>query len=91
MLFDMDGTLFDSEPLSDVSLAELAGKLGGTVSPRTRHRVVGRNLRDTARIDTVVCGDEVTYPKPDPEGSADRAAGRPDRPTHPEGPRPARG
>nr|WP_269128768.1 HAD family phosphatase [Nonomuraea sp. K271] len=147
-MFDMDGTLFDSEPLWDVSLAELAGKLGGTLSPRTRHRVVGRNLRDTARIvqedlgvdadagessawllertrqlfalgvpwrpaapavvqsvrrhgiptalvtsshrvlvdevlaqldpgmfDTVVCGDEVTYPKPDPEAYL-TAAGR---------------
>ncbi|MEO3789620.1 hypothetical protein ABGB14_05375 [Nonomuraea sp. B10E15] len=30
-LFDMDGTLFDSEPLWDVSLADLAEKLGGTL------------------------------------------------------------
>ncbi|MEV5895113.1 HAD family hydrolase [Nonomuraea fuscirosea] len=139
-LFDMDGTLFDSEPLWDVSLADFAERLGGTLSAEIRRRVVGSNLRETARIvqedlgvaadveesaawllertrrlfalgvpwrpgaqdvvrsvrgrgvptalvtsshrvlvdevlaqldpgmfDTVVCGDEVTRPKPDPE------------------------
>ncbi|MEU8403709.1 HAD family phosphatase [Nonomuraea sp. NPDC048892] len=147
-LFDMDGTLFDSEPLWDVSLAGFAETLGGTLAAETRRRVVGSNLRDTARIvhdslgvaadveesaawllertrqlfalgvpwrpgaqavvrsvrergiptalvtsshrvlvdevlaqldpgmfDTVVCGDEVTRPKPDPESyltAADR-------------------
>lgn len=50
VLFDMDGTLFDSERLWDVSLADLAGKLGGTLSSEARRRVVGGNLRDTARI-----------------------------------------
>ncbi|GAA3587572.1 HAD family phosphatase [Nonomuraea rosea] len=50
VLFDMDGTLFDSEPLWDVSLAGLAEMLGGTLSSETRRRVVGGNLRDTARI-----------------------------------------
>ncbi|MCK2215343.1 HAD family phosphatase [Actinomadura sp. ATCC 31491] len=49
-LFDMDGTLFDSEPLWDVSLADLAAMLGGRLSAETRRRVVGGNLRDTARI-----------------------------------------
>lgn len=49
-LFDMDGTLFDSEPLWDVSLADLAEMLGGTLSIETRRRVIGGNLRDTARI-----------------------------------------
>ncbi|TYB66612.1 HAD family phosphatase [Nonomuraea sp. PA05] len=49
-LFDMDGTLFDSEPLWDVSLADLAETLGGTLPAETRRRVVGGNLRDTTRI-----------------------------------------
>ncbi|MFG1699556.1 HAD family hydrolase [Nonomuraea sp. NPDC049309] len=50
VLFDMDGTLFDSEPLWDVSLADLAEKLGGRLRPEIRRRVVGCNLRDSAQL-----------------------------------------
>jgi HAD superfamily hydrolase (TIGR01509 family) len=50
VLFDMDGTLFDSEPLWDISLADLAEMLGGTLPLETRRRVIGGNLRNTARI-----------------------------------------
>ncbi|QDP98527.1 HAD family phosphatase [Microlunatus elymi] len=46
----MDGTLFDSERLWDVSLDELAIMLGGTLSGRTRRQVVGGDLLDTVRI-----------------------------------------
>ncbi|MFB9475297.1 HAD family hydrolase [Nonomuraea salmonea] len=50
VLFDMDGTLFDSEPLWDVSLAGLAARLGGELRPEIRRQVVGKNLRDTAQL-----------------------------------------
>ncbi|WP_051802408.1 HAD family hydrolase [Actinocatenispora sera] len=50
MLFDMDGTLFDSERIWDVSLADLAHRLGGELSAAARQRVVGTNLLHTVRI-----------------------------------------
>jgi HAD superfamily hydrolase (TIGR01509 family) len=45
--FDMDGTLFDSEKLWTVSLAELAARLGGRISPATRAAMVGTNVAET--------------------------------------------
>ncbi|SDT36940.1 HAD family hydrolase [Microlunatus soli] len=62
VLFDMDGTLFDSERLWDVSLEELATGLGGTLSPAARLAVVGSNLIDTVRMvhaDVGVDGDHL--------------------------------
>jgi HAD superfamily hydrolase (TIGR01509 family) len=50
VLFDMDGTLFDSERIWDVSLAELARELGGELSPAARQLLVGSNLLRTVRI-----------------------------------------
>jgi HAD superfamily hydrolase (TIGR01509 family) len=47
VLFDMDGTLFDSEQLWTVSLHELAARLGGELSVGTRLAMVGTNLADT--------------------------------------------
>lgn len=47
VLFDMDGTLFDSEKLWDVSLDELAATLGGTLSAATRKSLVGSNLYES--------------------------------------------
>ncbi|MHB1614100.1 MAG: HAD family hydrolase [Actinomycetes bacterium] len=44
VLFDMDGTLVDSEKLWDRSLADLAAELGGTLSPAVRSSMVGSNL-----------------------------------------------
>lgn len=61
VLFDMDGTLFDSERIWDVSLQDLASKLGGALSPEARLRIVGSNLLDTVRIiqdDIGVDGDD---------------------------------
>ncbi|MGH3903308.1 MAG: HAD family phosphatase, partial [Pseudonocardiaceae bacterium] len=37
----MDGTLVDSEKLWDISLAELAGELGGVLNPSARAAMVG--------------------------------------------------
>ena len=45
VLWDMDGTLVDSERLWDVSLADLAAHLGGTLSAATREDLVGSSLR----------------------------------------------
>jgi HAD superfamily hydrolase (TIGR01509 family) len=45
VLWDMDGTLVDSERLWDVSLADLAAHLGGELSAATREDLVGSSLR----------------------------------------------
>jgi HAD superfamily hydrolase (TIGR01509 family) len=50
VLFDMDGTLFDSEKLWDISLDELAAKLGGTLSQETRKALVGSNLYESVTM-----------------------------------------
>lgn len=47
VLFDMDGTLVDSEKLWDVSLAQLADHLGGELTPQLRADVVGGSLHST--------------------------------------------
>jgi HAD superfamily hydrolase (TIGR01509 family) len=41
VLFDMDGTLVDSEKLWDIGLRELAAQYGGALSDATRHATVG--------------------------------------------------
>ncbi len=50
VLWDMDGTLVDSEKLWDVSLAELAGELGGELSSATREAMIGSNMADTLEL-----------------------------------------
>lgn len=47
ILWDMDGTLVDSEKLWDISLAELAGELGGELTPSARAAMVGSNMDRT--------------------------------------------
>jgi HAD superfamily hydrolase (TIGR01509 family) len=47
VLWDMDGTLVDSEKLWDVSLAELARRLGGELSADTRAAMVGGSMDST--------------------------------------------
>ncbi|HET6734819.1 HAD family hydrolase [Mycobacterium sp.] len=49
VLFDMDGTLVDSEKLWDVSLAALYTELGGTLTPQVRASMVGGSAEDTIR------------------------------------------
>ena len=41
VLWDMDGTLVDSEKLWDVSMHELFGRLGGVMTPEVRESTVG--------------------------------------------------
>jgi HAD superfamily hydrolase (TIGR01509 family) len=50
VLWDMDGTLVDSEKLWDVSLAGLAMHLGGVLSAPARASMVGSSLCRTIRL-----------------------------------------
>lgn len=49
VLFDMDGTLVDSEKLWDISLAALYEELGGRLTPAVRASMVGGSAEDTIR------------------------------------------
>jgi HAD superfamily hydrolase (TIGR01509 family) len=49
VLFDMDGTLVDSEKLWDISLAALYKELGGRLSHEVRASLVGGSAEDTIR------------------------------------------
>ena len=50
VLFDMDGTLLDSEKLWTIALDELAAALGGQLSEAGRAAMVGSNLADSIEI-----------------------------------------
>lgn len=50
ILFDMDGTLLDSEKIWDVALADLATWLGGELSTTARARMVGSSLARSIAI-----------------------------------------
>ena len=50
VLWDMDGTLVDSEKLWNVSLAALYEKLGGELTPTVRASIVGSVAENTMRI-----------------------------------------
>ncbi|WP_091556817.1 HAD family hydrolase [Micromonospora pattaloongensis] len=50
MLFDMDGTLVDSERLWDIAMDELAASYGGTLSPSARRSMVGSSMATSMRI-----------------------------------------
>ena len=47
VLWDMDGTLVDSESLWSITMAELAAHLGGELSAATREELTGSSLRRT--------------------------------------------
>lgn len=50
VLFDMDGTLVDSEKLWDVALQELYVRLGGVLTPDVRAATVGGSSEGVMRI-----------------------------------------
>src|ERR1700716_4460357 len=50
VLWDMDGTLVDSEKLWDISLAALYEHLGGTLTPEVRASMVGSSAENTMAI-----------------------------------------
>ncbi|MCP2257299.1 haloacid dehalogenase superfamily, subfamily IA, variant 3 with third motif having DD or ED [Streptoalloteichus tenebrarius] len=68
VLWDMDGTLVDSEKLWDVPLFELAERLGGTLSQATRDAMVGSNMTATLAMLFAEVGRE-----PDQEAMAEAA------------------
>ncbi|OBI80628.1 HAD family phosphatase [Mycobacterium sp. E740] len=47
VLFDMDGTLVDSEKLWDISLAALYTELGGVLTPQVRASLIGSSAENT--------------------------------------------
>lgn len=50
VLFDMDGTLTDSEPLWDVAIAEVMAHHGGVLTESQRLSLVGTNVAATVRV-----------------------------------------
>ena len=70
VLWDLDGTLLDSEKLWDIPLYELTEKLGGELSDETRDAMVGTNVMVTLRL----IYTEVGIPDPTPDQLADSAA-----------------
>ncbi|MEH3155087.1 MAG: HAD family phosphatase [Gordonia paraffinivorans] len=46
VLWDMDGTLLDSEKLWDVAMADLATRLGTTMTPELRQSTLGNSMVD---------------------------------------------
>ncbi|WFE56183.1 HAD family phosphatase [Micromonospora sp. WMMD712] len=66
MLFDMDGTLVDSEKLWDVALRELAAEYGATLSDAGRKALIGTSMADAMRI----LHDDLGQPHRDPQASA---------------------
>lgn len=60
VLWDMDGTLVDSEKLWDVALYEAAEWLGGTLTEEQRLTLVGSNMTATARYLLTVTGHAPT-------------------------------
>jgi HAD superfamily hydrolase (TIGR01509 family) len=50
VLFDMDGTLVDSEKVWEIALHELAERAGGRLSPEARHAMIGSSMANSMRI-----------------------------------------
>jgi HAD superfamily hydrolase (TIGR01509 family) len=65
VLFDMDGTLVDSEKVWDVGLAELATRYGGVLSAPARARMVGTSMAESMAI----LHDDIGQPGRDPDES----------------------
>jgi HAD superfamily hydrolase (TIGR01509 family) len=69
VLFDMDGTLVDSEKLWDISLAALYELHGGRLRPEVRALMVGGSAEDTIRT---VYADLGLEPDPAAMAASDR-------------------
>ncbi|MCV6983424.1 HAD family phosphatase [Mycolicibacterium pulveris] len=69
VLFDMDGTLVDSEKLWDISLAALYTELGGELTAEVRASLVGSSAEDTIRA---VYADLALDPDPAAMAESDR-------------------
>ncbi|WDZ88112.1 HAD family hydrolase [Micromonospora cathayae] len=66
MLFDMDGTLVDSEKLWDVALYELAAEYGGALSDAARRAMVGTSMA----VSMLILHEDLAQPWRDPAASA---------------------
>ncbi|MFA4083937.1 HAD family hydrolase [Mycobacteroides salmoniphilum] len=62
VLWDMDGTLIDSEKLWDISMAETCRRLGGEMTPELRAALLGGSAEATMQMMFAAFGLE-----PDPE------------------------
>lgn len=60
VLWDMDGTVVDSEKLWSVSLEELMDRLGGELTDRVREALIGSNLEHTIQIMLTEAGRATT-------------------------------
>ncbi len=67
MLFDMDGTLFDSEKLWDIAINELALGYGATVPEATRMAMVGTAMSSSMTL----LHDGIGQPWRDPSASSE--------------------
>jgi HAD superfamily hydrolase (TIGR01509 family) len=65
VLFDMDGTLVDSEKIWDVGLNELADRYGGLLSAAARAQMIGTSMLESMRI----LHDDLGQPRRDPRVS----------------------
>jgi HAD superfamily hydrolase (TIGR01509 family) len=68
VLFDMDGTLTDSEPVWDEALRELARWLGGSLSDRARRATIGTNVA----VSVGIVHRDVGRPDADPVRSGEK-------------------
>jgi HAD superfamily hydrolase (TIGR01509 family) len=68
VLFDMDGTLVDSEPVWDDALRELARWLGGSLSDRARRATIGTNVP----VSVAIVHRDVGRPDADPVRSGEK-------------------
>ena len=68
VLFDMDGTLTDSEPVWDEALRELARWLGGSLSDEARRATVGTNVP----VSVGIVHRDVGRPDADPVASGEK-------------------
>ncbi|HLV58876.1 MAG TPA: HAD family phosphatase [Natronosporangium sp.] len=74
VLFDMDGTLLDSEKLWDAALAALAERLGGVLSAAARRAMTGTSEDETMAILYADLGIDGRDPAADRRFVADRMA-----------------
>src|SRR5215207_3211512 len=72
VLFDMDGTLVDSERVWDIALRELAVRAGGTLSDEARLAMVGSNMGRTMQLLRDDLGQPDRPEEPDVQWLSDR-------------------